>query len=198
MSGHPARKPEWVLTQNSFDQLLACLDTDRERAGEKYENMRRGLVKFFEWRGSDHPEDYADEAINRVARKLEQGEQIRDLHSYIIGVARMLYKEILRQQKQQSEAIKQLPLPEQIVEDQDELDTRLHCIEECLNRLPAESYQLIMAYYHSEKQAKIDKRKEIAEQLGISLNTLRVRAHRLRAQLEECVAACAKKMSGGM
>ena len=43
-------KEERALTQQAFDRLLACFDSDRERAGEKYENLHCKLVKFFEWR----------------------------------------------------------------------------------------------------------------------------------------------------
>src|ERR671938_30866 len=62
-----------ALTAEAFTKLLARLDPDRERAGEKYEELRRTLVKFFEWRGAPFPEDQADETFNRVARKLDEG-----------------------------------------------------------------------------------------------------------------------------
>ena len=77
-----------MLTQEAFDQLLAALDADRERAGHQYEIVRRKLLKFFEFHGSDAPEEHADETINRVARKLAEGERVENFNGYCLGVAR--------------------------------------------------------------------------------------------------------------
>ena len=46
------KKKDWELTQEAFDQLLNLLDHDRELAAEKYERLRRRLLRVFEWRGS--------------------------------------------------------------------------------------------------------------------------------------------------
>ena len=48
-------------------------------------------------------------------------------------------------------------------------------------------------YYRDEKQQKIDHRKELAEQLGISENALRLRTFRLRGELTTCVKKCREK-----
>src|ERR1051326_5706272 len=71
----PLSKEYSPLTQQAFDALLACLDSDRERAAEKYETLRLKLVKFFEWRAcAVAAQDLADEVINRVARRIDGGE----------------------------------------------------------------------------------------------------------------------------
>ena len=75
---HPTRQ-KWSLTQTAFDRLLASLDSDRDIAADRYLRMRRNLVRLFEWRGCSTPEEYADETINRCARKIQEGEEIRDL-----------------------------------------------------------------------------------------------------------------------
>src|SRR5581483_554976 len=49
------------LTQESFDGLLASLGNDHETAGRKYLEIRRNLVRLFEWRGCATPDEYADE-----------------------------------------------------------------------------------------------------------------------------------------
>jgi hypothetical protein len=46
------------LTADTFTRLLHRLDADRERAGEKYEDLRRTLIRFFEWRGAPYPEEH--------------------------------------------------------------------------------------------------------------------------------------------
>ena len=65
-------KKDWILTGESFDLLLAWLDSDRELAGEKYEQIRRGLIKIFVCRGCREAEDLADETIKRVSSKINE------------------------------------------------------------------------------------------------------------------------------
>src|SRR5450432_3873967 len=95
--------------QEGFDLLLAQLDPDRNLAGQKYESLRRKLSKFFQWWGSQDPDELADEAFDRVAKKLAQGEPIRDLGAYIMGVARLIFKEHVKSQIKLRAAVEQIP-----------------------------------------------------------------------------------------
>lgn len=191
----PPRKKDWVLTREAFDKLLAHLDVDRDRAGEEYERLRRALVNFFEWRGSAFPDEHADEALNRVARRLAEGEVVQDLFGYCYGVARRLWLEVTQEQSRgpsQCAEPADLPDPRPRPEEQQENERQMACFEYCLRQLPPESRKLLIRYYQAEKRARIDGRAALAEQLGITLNTLRVRTYRLRAQLEKCIAQCLK------
>src|SRR5215813_9619735 len=100
-----ANRQKWSLTQAAFDGLLACLDSNRDIAADRYLRMRRDLVRLFEWRGCYTPDDYADETINRCARKIEQGERIRNVAVYSIGVARMLLLEMCRDRSRQTRSL---------------------------------------------------------------------------------------------
>jgi DNA-directed RNA polymerase specialized sigma24 family protein len=182
------------LTRDSLEKLLIRLDHDRERAAEKYETLRLGLVRFFEWRGCAFPEDHADEAIDRVAGKIVQGEEIRNIHSYTTGVARFVFMEIVKDREKQQAALRQLPSNPVAKEPPDE-DGRMECVRSCLRSLPPESSQLLMAYYQDETRNRIELRKRLARQLGISPHTLRMRLQRLRAKLEECVVDCVSRGS---
>src|ERR1044071_3005664 len=84
----PGRQ-NWDLTEGAFGRLLAFLDPDRQRAGERYEKIRTKLTRFFEWKGCLPGEDYADETIDRVAKRLEQGigEEPQDPYLFFHGVA---------------------------------------------------------------------------------------------------------------
>lgn len=187
------KKKDWQLTQEGFDQLLSLLDQDRERAAEKYELLRRRLLKLFEWRGSSTPEEHADEAFNRVARKIVEGVEIRDLTHFVGGVARRLFLEILDQREREQKALNQLPEPVAVVEIKDEeVDSRLDCFRACLNALPPNQRSLIVDYYREGERKRIEQRKLLAAQLRIPLNALRIRAHRLRSQLDKCIKACLK------
>lgn len=189
-----SRRKEWSLNQPAFDKLLAHLDADRERAGEEYETIRRKLVRFFEWRGSAFPEDHADQVINRVARKFDEGEEIRDLKNYFYGVARLLFLETLKEQDKKAAALENLPQARTDSEEVDESEPRLECLEQCLGGLSAENRELIIQYYRKEKGEKIESRRAMAQRMGIQLNALRIRAHRIKTKIEECINDC---MSGG-
>ncbi len=188
------RKKDWQLTQEGLDKLLGLLDQDRERAADKYEQLRRRLLKLFEWRGSSTPEENADEALNRVARKIVEGVEIRDINHFVGGVARRLFLEILEHREREQKALNQLPEPVIVVEIKDEeVDPRLDCFRACLDELPAQQRRLIVDYYHEGERKRIEQRKVLAVTLQIPLNALRIRAHRLRSQLDTCIRDCLQK-----
>src|SRR5437879_1145652 len=86
------------LTAETFAKLLDRLDADREQAGEKYEDLRRTLTRFFEWRGAPFPEEHTDETFNRVAGKLDQGVKIKNIGGYCYEVARLVCLESFKGQ----------------------------------------------------------------------------------------------------
>jgi DNA-directed RNA polymerase specialized sigma24 family protein len=188
MVSHPHQK--WSLTQEAFDGLLACLSPNRDEAGEKYLEIRRNLIRFFEWRGCSFPDDHADETVNRVARKVAEGEQILNPNAYFIGVARLLLLEILKARAKETTALAEMSNAPVEVPDNSGDEARVACLQECLQELTSENRDLIVQYYQGDKGEKIANRKKLTEKLGISVNTLRMRALRLREKLLECVQLC--------
>ncbi|MEO8436063.1 MAG: hypothetical protein ABI596_14275 [Pyrinomonadaceae bacterium] len=187
------KKKDWQLTQQGFDQLLNVLDPDRERAAGQYEGLRNRLLRLFEWRGSPTPEEHADEVFNRVARKIVEGVEIRDINHFVGGVARRLFLEMLEQRERQQKALDQLPEPIAMVDvTAADIDPRLDCFLACLNELPLPQRRLIVDYYSDSERKRIEQRKLLAAQLQIPVNALRIRAHRLRSQLDKCINACLK------
>lgn len=187
----PRRK--WVLTQEAFDRFLASLGEDRDAAGERYLEIRGNLVRFFQWRGCPFPEDHADETINRIAKRMAEREEIRDPASYSLGVARMLLLEINRERVSQQQFLSELTNSEITPRQPDESEASLDCLRNCLQRLSPENRELILQYYQGEKGSKIESRKKLAERFGIPVNTLRMRALRIRETLQESVKNCQKK-----
>jgi DNA-directed RNA polymerase specialized sigma24 family protein len=183
------------LTREGLEALLAYLDPDRERAGEKYEKIRRRLVKLFECRGIALPEEPADETIDRVARRLAAGEQIHAAEpgAYFYGVARNVLRELWARQREQRaapELVATAPAPDP-ADDADDAERRATCLGKCLATLSPESRSLVVEYYRQGGGArKIAGRKDLAARMGISINTLWVRAHRARGRLERCVREC--------
>ena len=179
--------------QEVFDRFLLRLDSDRERAGERYETIRRKLVKFFEWRDCPFPEDHADEVLRRTIDKFAQDGEIRDPATYCYGVARLVLLEIRKSRAQEQTALNNLVPPPPHAEPDPEQEQALKCLNECLKRLPLGDLRLILTYYEQERGAKVERRKQLAEELAIPLNTLRIRAHRLRERLELCVQGCLRR-----
>ncbi|HEX4948698.1 MAG TPA: sigma-70 family RNA polymerase sigma factor [Blastocatellia bacterium] len=195
----PPPKIQWDITQDAFDQLLARLDPDRERAAEKYEELRQMLITFFEFRNLPDPEEQADETINRVARQLSSGKEIYtgSPSTYFIAVARNVWRESLAQNHPANTSLDDLlPAqtpnvnPHETMQREAELqaeERRLECLKRCLQALPEEQRTLLREYYQGEKDEKIKRRKRLAAQLGIPLNALRIRACRLRDKIEACI-----------
>src|SRR5688572_22512511 len=94
-------KTTWAVTEDSFEGLLVRFDPDREKAGRKYEVTRRKLLEFFEARGSNTPDEHADETFDRVARRVAEGEIVNDINRYCYGVARLVWMEACRQLSKQ-------------------------------------------------------------------------------------------------
>jgi DNA-directed RNA polymerase specialized sigma24 family protein len=175
---------DWVLTQESFDALLDWLDPVREEAGRKYEEIRLRLIKIFACRGCYEPEDLADETINRVSKKLKeiQGTYSGDPARYFYGVGNKVHLEYLRRRP--------VPTPPPPLEASDEIEKEYDCLERCILELTPNNRLLVLQYYQDEKRAKIDHRRNLADQLGIAVNALRIRACRIRAALQKCVQSC--------
>jgi DNA-directed RNA polymerase specialized sigma24 family protein len=189
----PGKPPGF--TRESFDLLLAQLDPDRERAGERYETIRRKLIRLFEWRGCAAPEDLADETINRVARRIAEGVQLHsaDPYGYFCGVAHLLFKEVLRRAAREHRALDSsgellFPTALPVVTDDEPGDPRLHCLRQCLAALPNDQRDLVLRYHQGE--SNIRHRKALTQELGIPMNALRIRVHRVRRKLESCLDDC--------
>ncbi len=189
-------KKEWVLTQEGFDGLLAWLDPDRNLAGRKYETIRLRLIKIFSCRGCVEAEDLADETINRVLAKIDKikDEYIGEPIPYFFGIGKNVYREYQRKSMARESEVPVEAVGEQsswgMLALTEDIEPEYQCLENCLERLPAASRKLVLEYYQEEKQAKIDYRKRLADEMGIAVNALRIRAYRIRRGLEQCVHAC--------
>lgn len=181
-------KVDVSLTEEQFNQLLAWLDPDPARAGEKYELIRRRLIIIFLNRQCDEAEDLADETINRVAKKVGvlKDSYVGEPALYFYGVAKKVFMEHLRRRTR--------PLrPPPLADSHSELEPHLKCLDECMEELKPESRELILRYYQEHKQAKISSHKEMSELLRLKAGALRARTHRIRVKLEKCVLECLER-----
>lgn len=180
------------LTAVALTRLLAGLDADRDRAGEAYEALRRTLVKFFDWRGATHPEECADETLDRLARRLDEGTDVEDPVRFARGIARLVLLE--RWRRPEARVLRaddaQLAMVPAPVPHEPAAEPRAGCFERCLGELPEEGRQLILEYYTHSGRGRIETRKRLSESLGLTENALRSRAQRIRDRLERCTAGC--------
>ena len=172
------------ITGENWSRFLSWLHPDPDKAGEKYRDIQRRLIKIFVCRGCDRPEDLADETINRVILKAEEiaDTYVGDPAFYFFGVARYVHHEYLRQ--------KPIPRPQPPAEEPSSTEEEYRCLEQCMESLPQRSKELFLQYYREEKRAKKENRRRLAEKLGIPLNALRIRACRIRMNLQACVLEC--------
>lgn len=193
MSGSVSSKQKWTLTSEAFDGLLCWLDSDRERAGEKYEEIRSGLIRGFRRHGCTLPEELADETINRVARRLPEiaPTYVGNPARYFYGVAHNVHLEGLRAQPEFSPlSSEELSLRGALPEALDEIEPEYACLKQCMEQLTPRNREMILQYYQGERQVKIKLRQELAERLGIRLTNLRLQAQRVRANLRSCILLC--------
>lgn len=208
MDEYPAQKlkqkRDWTLTPRAFQRLLQWLDGGADSTGREYLEMRRRLVAYFDRKNCSTPDELADETLNRVARRLEEeGVLEGDAPArYCYIVARFVFMEHLRGTQ------KSVPLDDEnsrwrhatgnhpaLSETDAEWEIKekmLNCLERCTGELAPRSRALIIPYYAGKERVKIENRRALAKELGISANALSVRACRIRDKLEACVRKCAE------
>jgi len=186
------------IPPESFDEILAWLNPDRDVAGSIYVQLREDLTKIFTWNRCADPEGLTDEVFDRVAKKVHhlKDSYVGDPKLYFYGVARNLIKEVPKKVKMQTSLQGTEPASDPRHElEQETAMMREDCLRSCLQKLRKDKRELILEYYAKDKQAKIDHRTEMAERLGITVETLRVKAYRIRATLEQCIERCLERMA---
>lgn len=185
------------LTADTFARLLRRLDSDQDVAGEQYEELRRKLIRFFEWRSAPFPEDHADEVFNRLAKRLAENVAVQNVATYCYEIARLVLLETLKSNDSRRASLEDISVPviPQPSDEATQREARLQCLDDCLGALPPDGRELIVEYYQDDKRDRIERRKGLAARLGLQREALANRAQRLRDKLERCVTRCVAKKS---
>lgn len=186
-----ARTSPPTLDAAAFAGLLARLHDDPQRAGDVYEDLRHTLLRFFEWRGVVAADTAADEALDRLGRRLSAGETVIDVRAYVLGIARMVALEHHRRPESRHvpldpPAEQRLVAPAETPGD----DARMPCFDGCIAALAPDVREFIVGYYSDAGRARIHARAELARRHQLSANALRLRAQRVRDRLEDCIGRC--------
>jgi len=191
-----SRPKDWTLTASAFNRLLNWLDESDTTSGQSYIALRRRLVAYFDRKDCPTAEDLADETLNRVARRLEEegAIQTESAAKYCYITARFVFMESFRERKKHA-LVEDAGLREKsksFDEDHERIahEKRLQCLDRCTQKLTVADRDLILRYYVGSQQVKIENRRAMANQLGITINALTIRACRIRERLAACVRQC--------
>lgn len=191
---------DWEPPREAWDKFLNLLDEDPNKAGDKYEEIRRKLVTFFECRRCLAAERLADVSINRVIKRYFEGEVITTLMGYVYGVAKIVRLEYLAEQRNEQDARDELTRAGEAVVEPDfgdaEPDILRACFDGCMAELEADDRAFIKRYYEESRQKKIANRRSMAEELNISQNAVVLRVFHIRQRLKKCIDKCLKKRRG--
>ncbi|HEY0007023.1 MAG TPA: hypothetical protein VGB17_19740 [Pyrinomonadaceae bacterium] len=173
------------VTQEKFASFLAWLSPQGESAGEEYERLRFRLCTFFSQRHCRFSDELADETINRVILKSSE-EKIENKLAYCYGVAKNVYRESLRKEREHLN-IDEVTVAAKSAEEQ---SFSTDCLDQCLAELSPESRNLILEYFSEVKLAKIELHRRISEKLEMTQTALRMRVMRIKQKLKICVQEC--------
>jgi DNA-directed RNA polymerase specialized sigma24 family protein len=201
---HDTLRQERVLTQLAFTRLLEWLDDGSDSQGGSYLEMRRRLVSYFDRRNRLSADELADETLNRIGRTLEKTTiAITPPARYCYVVARFVLLADFRREHMHVRLDDESRLIDASTMRTVELsppgespspgEHRMDCLDRCLETLKPEQRELVIEYYRDTRRQKIDRRRDLAARLGITMNALAIRACRIRSTLEACVEGCCKE-----
>ena len=173
------------VTSERFASFLEWLSPESNSAGEEYERLRFRLCTFFSQRHCRFSDELADETINRVILKSSE-ENIENKLAYCYGVAKNVYRESLRKERDHLN-IDELPIAADAPAEQ---SFSRECLDKCLAELSPESRNLILDYFSEVKLAKIELHRRISEGLEMTQTALRMRVMRIKQKLKICVQEC--------
>jgi DNA-directed RNA polymerase specialized sigma24 family protein len=173
------------VTPEQFASFLEWLSPQGDKAGEEYERLRFRLSTFFSQRRCRFSDELADETINRVMLKVSE-EKIENKLAYCYGVAKNVYRESLRKERDHLD-IDEVTIAAKAPTEQ---SFSSECLDKCLAELTPQDRNLILDYFSEVKQAKIELHRRISEKLATTQTALRMRVMRIKQKLKICVQEC--------
>lgn len=177
-------KKERDPTPEELEKLLAWFDSDPEKAAVKFQSINARLIRVFAARGCVDADSLADEVMNRVAVRIDTViMKYRDAVRCCLAFIDNVYHEWYRDQCRKANA-KPPPSPRPA----EELEREDECLKQCLGTITKPERNLFERYFQSDKH--IEPRRKLASELALTANALRVRAHKIRKKLRQCLVEC--------
>lgn len=168
-----------TTNDDAFEEFLVRLEPNIPYSSQRYARLRNRLMKFFEWRHCRDREGLTDETIERLLKHINARDEIGKPWSYVYAVATNVYREYSRK------AARLVDIKNDLESLSDDSDDFIECARLCLEKLSNDKRRLIEQYYLDEGS-----RMELARQWGVSLAALRLKIHRMKAELKECYRKC--------
>ena len=176
------------IYNSALDFLLEKLDAEnREQAGAKYLALLDELANFLRLKNCADSQTAAEDALDRTAKKIADGENILNVRAYAFRVAKFVLLESRRK----------VPPDELPVDYENRLvapatgpDARLECLDECLKTLEFIDREIIVNYYDGEGRGKANLKIKLAARFDLTMTALKLRALRTRQKLEKCLNKC--------
>ena len=192
------------MTKETEAKFLRLLGGDAAQAWERINNIREKLIRFFARRNSSDSEILTDETILRALHAIDEGKELTcQIETFLFAIAKLVALEDHRLRRKMPVPLDDLPVGnEPYVGSPDDKpplavweQERYHeCLQQCLQTLePLQRHILILFYEGSEEGEQKERRKEIAERLGINAEALGQRIGRLRKKLEVCIKLCVEE-----
>jgi hypothetical protein len=149
-------------------RLIAWLDDGVDSHGERYVEIRRRLVDYFDRHNRPAPEDLADETLQRISDALDERQPIDApspaAYCYVVA-KRVLLGDL---------ATAAVRLAE---------ERRTESLDRGIEALPDDDRTLLFEYYGTPPAARRERRAALAGRLGLTLHALAIRACRMREAL---------------
>jgi len=171
----------------NFDALLRALHADTEAAGLAYRQLHQRLIRFFRINNASDPEALADEALDRLAGRISalQAEDIGSPQAFALGIGRHLLQEDLRKQRRESDTASEWA--SRALSNDGHHEGLLQALDHCMALMREDQREILRSYYQWTGRQKIEHHRQLAEKLGLTLNAMRNRLMRARAQLDKCI-----------
>jgi DNA-directed RNA polymerase specialized sigma24 family protein len=175
------------MESDHFDALLRALDENTEAAGIAYRQLHQRLIRFFRLNNASDPETLADEALDRLGRRIStlQADDIGSPQAFALGIGRHLLQEDQRRQRRESDAASEWTALTLSSDGHNE--ELLLALDHCMALMREDHRQLLQSYYQWTGREKIEHHRQLAEKLGLTMNALRNRLMRARAELDKCI-----------
>jgi RNA polymerase sigma-70 factor (ECF subfamily) len=135
-------------------------------------------------RDADGAEDLVQDVLLLVIRKLRAGE-VRDvdqLPSFVLGTCRLLVKNEIRGKARRRALLERFEIPVSPIEPPSEVRIDTTRLADCMAKLSERARTITVLSFYADRSAS-----EIAEELWVSPNNVRVIRHRALASLHQCM-----------
>ena len=140
-------------------------------------------------------DDWVQETMLRVARKVEDGLEIANFNAYAMGTAKVVFQEYLNRPAQRS-LNSQSDINGNLLEtlsgltSQSDVEIRAFCLDQCLLKLDDHSRKMIASWFGLSGTNNDERPREVKEERAVGSSTARVRVFRLVNRLRSCCTKC--------